>query len=241
MDPFFETYRADRLPVEKDLISDWAIWRAKPGRDVPLIIWSDDIFGCRTHWWGGRTTPCRKEGCPACAVSTEDRWNGWVFAKLVNTEEKVIFEFTPPAGLALDEMFVQFGTLKGVQIIATRKSDRANGQVHVRCKGQAKDWRKIPTAPAIVPAMCRIWGVRPDMPIVVGGMDAQPLSEAERVKMKGKEERGVKYNRIPQTSLLQPAPAAPVEASAAELLDAIAGETFINGASIKRVNGKRHK
>jgi hypothetical protein len=241
MDDFFQQFRADRLPTSEDMVSDWTIFRAKPGRDTKMVIWSDDLFGCRTHWWTGRTIPCKRSGCEACTAGKVSRFNGWVFAKLVATEEKVIFEFTPPAALFLDSVFEEFGSLRGAQIIATRKGDRANAMVHVRCVGREKNWKNIPNPPDIVPVMCRIWGVSSAPDIIVGGTDSQPLSEAERVQMNGTKKRGVRYNAIPQSSLLQAPPAAPVELERDAVLQMIAKEAFVDGQAINRVNGRAKK
>jgi len=237
MGTFAEEYRFERLPSDEDIVSDFNIFRALPGREVKLVVWSDDIFGSRTHWWGGRTIPCKKTGCDACTAFKESRWNGWVLAKRTDNDEKVIFEFTPPAGLTLDQAFNEFGSLRGLQIGTTRVSNRSNAKVHVRIFGVEKNVRTIPKAPDIVPIMARIWGLKMPPLLTPGGMDSQPLSEAERVKANGTAKRGTRYNKVPQSSLLQAPPAEPLEFSKAELLDAIAKEAWADSASIKRVNG----
>lgn len=230
----------ERQPTEGDFGSEFRMWRCPDRGEHLMVIWSDDIVGVRVHYFHGRTTPHRTNGCEACSFGREHRWKGYVLARLSKSAEKVLLEFTPPAGKILDREFANRGTLKGLQIVVSRPSQRLNGKVHVRVAGIDSEAHTFPRAPKIVPILHHIWGMTTDQPIVAGGMAAQLVSQAEIELDKPKDQRSRRPLKVPTTSFLAAVPTDAVRASPEELLDAIARSSLADQASIARVNGRRH-
>lgn len=232
--------RSERLPSDSDFSSEWRMLRTPTnGRTLKLIVHSADMLGMRTHHWQRRTGPCYDVNCEPCARGQASRWYGYVLGQL-ESGERVIFEFPPPAGKQLDEIFQKYGTMRGVCVIASRTCEKFNAKVHLQDKGIWSQAHTIKLVPETWPVLARIWGVHTMPNGTVGPMQAQEVSEYEE-KMGGASPVPVRSrNRIPQKSLLKNAPAQACEASASELLETIAQSAFLDGAAIARVNGRSH-
>src|SRR4051794_760809 len=151
--------RSERLPTDDDFTCGFRMVRASAGRKTDVIIWSHDMLGMRTHYFRGRTGPCWEKGCEACQRNMRSRWNGYVLAVLVPSEERVIFEFTPPAGRSLDQAFKEYDTMRGLKVTFTRTSDKVNARVHAQVKGMWDQAHAIKKVPQTWPVLMHIWGL----------------------------------------------------------------------------------
>ena len=152
--------RFERLPTDGDSGQGWDVIRANPEHPTPLTIVSTDLFGVRTHYHRGRTGPCLRTGCEACQEGKLSRWHGYLFAVRSANSERVILEYTPPAVVALEAAFKEYGKLRGLNIIASRTSNRNNAKVTVAVKGMSPNAHKLPREPLMWPTLCKIWGLR---------------------------------------------------------------------------------
>jgi len=127
--------------------------------DAPLkgLITSDDLIGCYTHWWGGRTVPCEDENCEACNANTPARWHCYLSVLESKSFDHFIFECTGKAALPLIDWRQNNGTLKGALMTAFRPKRRRNARVEIILKPYDISQLKFPQAPDLIRAMSVIW------------------------------------------------------------------------------------
>jgi hypothetical protein len=121
------------------------------------IVTSEDLIGCFTHYWGGRTVPCEGDPCPACEKLQSSRWHGYLSCFNPRTREHVLFEFTQKAAFALAEYRDAHGTLRGCHFQAFRPKRRKNSRVVIECKPADLTKITLPKPPDLVRAMSTIW------------------------------------------------------------------------------------
>ncbi len=127
--------------------------------DAPLkgLITSDDLIGCFTHWWGGRTVPCEDENCEACRANTPTRWHCYLSVLQSGSHDHFIFECTGKAALPLIDWRDENGTLRGALMTAFRPKRRRNARVEIILKPYDISQLKFPKAPDLIRAMSVIW------------------------------------------------------------------------------------
>lgn len=126
---------------------------------LELYILSNDLLGCWTHFFGGRTVPCTGEDCEACKAGSSGRWHGYVSAVEVKTHERVIFECTASAAEHLAAYRAKHGTLRGCHTLASRTSARPNARVQLRSKPLDQAEVQLPLPMNVQAALCHIWGI----------------------------------------------------------------------------------
>lgn len=123
------------------------------------IVTSDDLLGCFTHFWRGRTLPCDVDDCEACRQGMPFRWHAWVSCWTPKPARHLLFEMTAQAA----ETFVQYRDanegLRGCEFTAWRPSRKPNGRVYVTTrKGPLFD-HQLPKAPNLIQCLSIIWHV----------------------------------------------------------------------------------
>jgi len=179
----FDNVRSERLPSGDDQHFGWTIRRAQPGGALLLHCISRDIFGVRTHYYRGRTGPCLRTGCEACSRQQLSRWNGYLLCRDTKDGANIVFEFTPPAAMQLDEFFRQYGSLRGLRLIANRTANRANAKVTIACKGTMENPASLPSELQVWPILSHIWGLNREAPVEYSEFSAENLAELERVQL----------------------------------------------------------
>ena len=233
--------RSERMPSDADFTSEWRILRTPTnGRSVKIIIHSADMLGMRTHHWMRRTGPCFETNCEPCQRGQASRWYGYILGAL-ESGERVIFEFPPPAGKQLDAAFQKYGTMRGLCIIASRTTEKFNAKVHIQERGLWNQTPSIKDVPETWPVLARIWGLTIMPAGVVGPMQAQQVSDAEYHADAPPLVPAAKRCQVPTRSLLQEVPPAEYIASVEELQSRLAQSAFLNGKAIDRVNGRKKK
>jgi hypothetical protein len=177
-----DNVRTERLPTGDDSSGSWTIKRASHERPLQLVIVSHDLFGIRTHFWQRRTGPCLKVGCEACAKHQLSRWNGYLLALQVPSNERVIFEFTPAAAVTLDALFKEAGTLRGLKLLAGRAGGKLNGKVQVTSQGFTPNTHKLPADEPVWPVLSRVWGLTDAAQGSFSEFDEFATSESEKVQ-----------------------------------------------------------
>lgn len=204
----------ESFPSEKDSHYNWTIKRADHERPTPLIVMSSKLFGVRTHFWYGRSAPCLRADCPACAAGRLSRWTGYVCCIEPSAWVQVLFEFTPPAAEQLQAIIALQGCLRGSKIIAARAKKNKHARVTVTARGLYEHMDRVPKEPEILPILFHIWGMKPQEPMMAEPYDVDALPESEKPK------RGKKAKLDPSA-----------EAIAQRLLDDLPGQARLFPAS----------
>lgn len=147
------------LPPEDTRGKALPLIRTPQGKSLCLIATAENLIGCYTHYWGGRTLPCEAPNCKACDEGQPYRWHGYLAAWNPNLNKQYIFEFTNQAA----EEFVLYrehhGTLRGCNFIARRMGSSANAKVEIRTKPADLNVIQLPPEPNVIRAMSMIWGL----------------------------------------------------------------------------------
>lgn len=124
-----------------------------------LGITCDQMIGCPTHWYGGRTVPCEGENCVPCNEGYSWRWHGYVTGLISGTRRHVMAEFTAQASETIAEYHRTQGTLRGAVLTAQRYKNRHNGRVIVNITAGEIAKMNLPPEPDIIKALGQIWNL----------------------------------------------------------------------------------
>lgn len=133
--------------------------RTPAGGKLHLVVTSDQMTGCWTHFYSGRTTPCTGPDCEACDQGASSRWHAYLSAFDPTAPEHVLFEVTAAAAEAFAAYRVKVGTLRGCEFIARRVANRPNARVHITMKPCDLSKVEIPHEPNVQAVLCHIWGI----------------------------------------------------------------------------------
>jgi len=123
------------------------------------MITCNELLGCYTHWWTGRTIPCETPNCEACAENQPARWHAYTSCFDPKTHEVFIFECTANAARALEHYFNSFGTLRGCLITATRPKRRRNAKIEILTQPADLSNLNLPRPPDLTKALAIIWQI----------------------------------------------------------------------------------
>ena len=149
--------------------------RTPPDKPIKGIITSNDIIGCYTHWWGGRTVPCEDENCEACKANTPSRWHCYLSILEAGSRDHFIFECTGKAALPLIEWRNSHGTIRGTHLTASRPKRRRNARVEIILRPFDISGIIVPEAPDLARAMAVIWQIPGDAVKVEKAVRQTPL------------------------------------------------------------------
>jgi len=140
--------------------------RTPTGRALVAIATSDDLIGCPTHFWGGRTVPCETQDCKACNEGIPWRWHAWLSAWSVANHQHFIFETTSRVAKIFVAYRTAHSTLRGCKFRARRRTMAPNSRVLVECQPTDLEGIKLPQSPDLVKCMSIIWNIRePDLDV----------------------------------------------------------------------------
>lgn len=135
------------------------IRRTPTGKPLVAIITCDDLTGCPTHYYKGRTQPCSAPDCEACLEQVPWRWHGYVSALNISTHEHFIFEMTAQATDTLIAYREKHETLRGCMFEARRLHPRQNARVILRCKPADLQQTSLPAPPNLEHALSILWNL----------------------------------------------------------------------------------
>lgn len=133
--------------------------RCPPRGALVAVITSDDLIGCPTHFYGGRTVPCDAERCLPCQEGVSWRWHGYVSAYLMKAKLHFLFEMTARCAEVLIQYRRAHGTLRGCLFEATRHSQTANGRVYIQTRPIDLEGIPVPDPPDLPKLLSMIWNV----------------------------------------------------------------------------------
>jgi len=135
----------------------YELHRTPADRPLNAIITSNDIIGCHTHYWGGRTVPCEAPHCPACDEGMPSRWHAYLSVFDPKTHDHFLFECTAKAVQPLEEYRDSYGTLRGCFFSASRPKRRKNSKIIIAVRPADLTKTRIPDALDVIRAMSIIW------------------------------------------------------------------------------------
>jgi hypothetical protein len=162
--------------------------RTPPYKPIRLIILSPKVLATRTHFTKSRTTPCTVPSCAACDEGLAFRWHAYLAALMLPAREKVILELTAQAAEQLRPAISGYGTLRGIELILDRPSNRPNGRVRLTAKIGMAPPDGLPPEPNTQAILLHIWG-----------QDDAPVDNNHRAK-------GHPYSRISKIPANSPPP-----------------------------------
>lgn len=148
-----------------------------PGNLIAIVL-SDDLIGCDTHFWSGRTMPCEAPECAACREGVPFRWHGYLGCCDPQTRSLFIFEMTARSAEYFKDYRKGYGSLRGAKFRASRWKKTPNSRVVIEIKPSDVPPDSLPTAPDVCAAMSIIWELpKPDV------MLAGQLKNVDRVRI----------------------------------------------------------
>jgi hypothetical protein len=136
-----------------------SLLRVTPEKQIQGIVTAEDMLGCHTHYWKGRTTPCEGETCEPCKTGHPSRWHAYLPIWSPKTHHHVILELTAAAAETVTAYKHTYQTLRGCLITARRKNRNPNSQLVVECKPADINGILLPTPPDVVACMSTIWSL----------------------------------------------------------------------------------
>lgn len=133
--------------------------RCPTGKAIVGIVTSEDLIGCPTHYWHGRTIPHEDEGCLPCKEGFPWRWHSWLSAFSPKTHEAFIFESTARVTKLLTAYRDSHGTLRGCKFRAQRRTMAANARVYIELAPANLQDVTLPDPPDLLRCMCSIWNI----------------------------------------------------------------------------------
>ena len=135
------------------------IRRTPPRKPLVAIVTSQDMLGCYTHYWNGRTQPCEKPACDPCSKGMPYRWHAYFGSWEISTALHFLFEVTAQAAQHFVTYRNAHGTLRGCKFEATRWRANPNGRVLLRSKPHDFATLSIPKPPDLVACLAILWGI----------------------------------------------------------------------------------
>ena len=133
--------------------------RTPAKKKLHLIVTSDNLIGCWTHFFGGRTVPCTRPDCEACTAGTSSRWHGYLSAIDPDTSEHLLFECTASAAESFAVYRKRHETLRGCEFVADRVNPRPNARLRLKMKPADLAHINLPQPANLQAALCHIWGL----------------------------------------------------------------------------------
>lgn len=148
----------NQLPEERRGVG-LPIRRTPAAGVLAAVITSPDMLGAYTHYYGGRTVPCARPDCKACADGLPYRWHGYVSAWDLRTAEHVLLEVTAAGAEPLVEYHRSHGTLRGCEIRASRPTKRHNGRVAIHTRPYDLKTARLPREPNLLAVLAHLWSL----------------------------------------------------------------------------------
>lgn len=134
--------------------------RVPAGKTIVAIVISEDLIGCPTHFWGGRTVPCEEVDCVPCSEGVSWRWHSWLAAWSPNNDSTFLFESTR----RITDVFCGYreihGTLRGCHFRAQRRTSARNSRVNIELKPADLRAVRLPGPPNLLACMAIIWNIK---------------------------------------------------------------------------------
>lgn len=153
------TFFSDR-PEASAMPLGFPVVRApQKGSDIYTLL-SDEVIGCWTHFFRGRTQPCLGDLCTICSPEVRRTWHGWLLGYDPSRRQTYIVELPAGPAMALTKWREERGSLRGCSIELRRKNGKVNGPVQVGTAGPKIDLSLLPPCLDLKPMLLRMWQIR---------------------------------------------------------------------------------
>lgn len=136
--------------------------RCPTGRPFVSIIISDDLLGCATHFWGGRTVPHEELDCEPCNNGNPWRWHSYMACYSPKLDDSCILESTRRVSKMLTKYRQTHGTLRGCHFRGQRRTSARNSRVNIELKPADLRSIRLPEPPNMLACMAIIWNLKLD-------------------------------------------------------------------------------
>ncbi len=166
------------MPTYTNRIPDSPRGPALPIRRTPAysalvaIVTAEDLVGCYTHYYHGRTVPCELPNCPAHDEGIPYRWHAYMSAYDVKSALHFIFEVTAAGAEPFIEYRDHHGSLRGCLFQARRLHNRPNGRLLIQTKPANLKEVRVPKAPDLTKCLAILWNL-PTPTVKNAGRDPQ--------------------------------------------------------------------
>jgi len=133
--------------------------RVIPAHALVGVITAEDLIGCHTHYWHGRTVPCETPNCKPCNEGQPFRWHAYVTFWDPTTAKHSLLELTAATATRLVEYRLAHGTLRGCYFKAQRANYAKNSRVLLDCKPADLAKINLPHEPNIPSILAIIWNI----------------------------------------------------------------------------------
>lgn len=125
-----------------------------------VLVTTPDIIGTYTHWYAGRTQPCRGDTCKACLEGAPSRWLGYIAGRIADGPRHAIIELPQLAAEQISRHIADHGPIRGRILTLARLSKRANGRVSASIENDTDPDREIPPAPDMPRCLATLWQIK---------------------------------------------------------------------------------
>jgi len=130
-------------PADSRFMTD--VYRVKPGGHVKFVSLCRSIRGLYTHYDQQKTVACSNDArCNYCVRNYERKWTGWLIARQMNGDRRVLMNVTHGAALQIEDWRRKNGHLLGVIIELQRKGSLPNGPLSATCLARIDNTQEVP-------------------------------------------------------------------------------------------------
>ena len=131
--------------------------RVPKAKSLEMLITSDTLIGCDTHFSHRRTIPCTGPGCPLCLDGSTPRWHGYISICSTRHTAQAVLELTALAAQPVMDYQDRHGSLRGARLKATRVGNHDNSPVHCSLEPSDVDRRTLPEGVHLENFLTVIW------------------------------------------------------------------------------------
>lgn len=161
-------YTFSNEPPDDPRGNSLALKRTPTARPIRGIITCDHLVGIPTHFFHGRTVPCKSAECEACSHGVPWRWHGYVSLYGPTTHSHILFEMTAKTVEPLKTFRLAHRTLRGCMLSARRINSSPNARVIIETGVADLQSLNLPPEPHLLEALSIIWNI-PLEEITIGG------------------------------------------------------------------------
>ena len=135
------------------------IVRTPAFKPLLAIVTCEDLVGCYTHFYHGRTVPCEGDNCPAHQEGIPYRWHAYLSAYDAKTSQHFLFECTAQSADAFTAYRDAYQTIRGCLFRATRMNQKTNGRIVIQTRPADLKGVNLPHPPALTKCLAILWSL----------------------------------------------------------------------------------
>lgn len=149
--------RTARLNPDDGRLAHLPLETLGAAREARLVVTSEGLYECFTHFVGGRTLPCLEEECAACGDRRPARYEAFLSAVWSGRKGHFIVRLTENAAADLLRAIPRPGSMRCHCVTLMRHGKRANGKLTATVETTPYEGSRLPAAPDLALHLSRIW------------------------------------------------------------------------------------